>query len=175
VNNLKKDANYLSDLLTPQDCAECRLCCWFSQYEIWETPAICDELKTIIEEKFPKTRFIQRDGYSQIDLNPLKTDTGGEYYACSMLTETGCALGSDKPFECSVWPYRIMRLDDKYIISVSALCKPMTAHSLETIIKTLDNGLEAALVDYAAKNPAMIKNYADGYPIIKFVNVTAAL
>jgi Fe-S-cluster containining protein len=169
---LKHNINYLADLLTPQDCANCKLCCWFSNYEIWETPAIDDELRAFILEKFPETRFIERDGYSQFVLNPLKTDSSGEYFACSMLTETGCALGADKPFECAVWPFRIMRLDDKYVISVSALCKPMLRNSLEKIMETLGSGLEAALIDHYAKNPAMIKKYTDGYPIIKFIGDT---
>jgi hypothetical protein len=169
---LEQNTNYLADLLTPQDCAECKLCCWFSNYEIWETPAIDDDLKAFILEKFPDTRFTERGGYSQFILNPLKTDSTLDYYACSMLTETGCALGADKPFECAVWPFRLQRLDDKYVISVSALCKPMLENSLGKIMETLGRGLETALIENAAKNPAMIKKYTDGYPIIKFISDT---
>jgi hypothetical protein len=162
--------NYLAHLITPKDCADCKLCCWFSNYEIWETPAIDDDLKAFISEKFPETRFTEHSGYSQFVLDPLRTDSSGEFYACPMLTETGCALGSDKPFECAVWPYRLMRLDGKFVISVSALCKPMMRNSLEKITDTLQDGLETALINNAVKNPAMIKKYTDGYPIIKFIN-----
>jgi Fe-S-cluster containining protein len=170
VKLLEQNINFFEELLTPDDCAKCRLCCYFSQYEIWETPAIDDELKRYVNEKFPDVRFINSENCSYFAL--VKRDNT-EFFNCPVLTQTGCTLGKDKPFECAVWPFRIMRFDDKFVISVSALCKPMMRNSLEDILKTLENGLENALISHAGKNPFMIKNYTDGYPILKFVNVPA--
>jgi hypothetical protein len=167
---LHNNKNYLESLLTSSDCAKCKLCCYFSKYEIGETPMIGCELRTLIENKFPQTHFIDRDDFSLFVLTPHKGENPGEFFDCPVLTETGCALGSDKPFECAVWPFRIMKLDEKYVISVSTLCPVMLQNSLDSIIKALENGLEDALINYAAKNPAMIKKYMDGYPIIKFIN-----
>jgi Fe-S-cluster containining protein len=167
---MQRNEELFDGLLTAEDCANCRLCCWFSSYEIWETPAVENALKTLIKKRFPDTGFIPKDDYSLFVLRP-KADKP-EFFDCPMLGESGCKLGSEKPFECAVWPFRIMKLDDKYVISVSALCKPMMKNSLESILDILENGLEEILKNYARQNPSMIKSYSDGYPIIKFTDIS---
>jgi Fe-S-cluster containining protein len=168
---LNQSTNYLEGLLTPEDCEKCRLCCYFTQYEIWETPAIDNELKQYVNEKYPDVQFLNSINSGNCYYFALKQRENTEFFNCPVLTETGCALGDKKPFECAVWPFRIMELDGKYLISVSALCKPIMKNSLQSITDKLDSGLEAALINYARKNPVMIKKYTDGYPIIKFVRL----
>jgi Fe-S-cluster containining protein len=162
--------NLLDGLISPDDCEKCRLCCWFSRYEVWETPAIDDKLRALIEDKFPDTRFISKDGYSLFVLNP-KADKP-EFFDCPMLCETGCKLGDEKPFECAVWPFRIMNFGGRYVISVSSLCKPMMNRPLGEMLEKLSDGLEERMKNYVRENPLMIKNYSDGYPIIKIIDIS---
>ncbi|MDR0991671.1 MAG: hypothetical protein LBL87_02080 [Ruminococcus sp.] len=167
---MTENDNLTGGLLTADDCAKCKLCCWFSNYEIWETPAIDDTLRDEIKKQYPETGFISKDGYSLFVLVPKKDKP--EYFDCPMLTDCGCKLGDQKPFECAVWPFRIMNMDGRYIISVSALCKPMMKNSLEAMLRTLEGGLEERMKNFTRENPSMIKNYSDGYPIIKFTDIS---
>jgi hypothetical protein len=86
-----------------------------------------------------------------------------------MLTESGCCLGDDKPFECQIWPYRIMSQGDKLLISLSLLCKPICEKSLASIVTLLKNGLAEKIIAYAKLHPCIIKEYTDGYPILMYI------
>jgi Fe-S-cluster containining protein len=167
---MPENENLLEGLLTSEDCAKCRLCCIFTNYEIWETPAIGGALRAKIEKQFPETVFITKDGYSLFGLTAQREIS--DLFACPMLGENGCKLGAEKPFECAVWPFRIMKLEDKYVISVSSLCKPMMNKPLSAMLDILSGGLEEKLKNYARANPSMIKIYSDGYPIIKFTDIS---
>jgi Fe-S-cluster containining protein len=166
----------LGQLVSYDDCKECRLCCWFTKYELWETPVISDKKRAFIKEKYPETKFVSKDSYGSLF---VMKETSSErkfsdiadstVFDCPMLDVSGCRLGDDKPFECSIWPYRIMSQDGKLLISVSTLCKPMCENSLESIMAHLKSGLANDISDYAKINPGIIKDYNDGYPILMYI------
>jgi Fe-S-cluster containining protein len=167
----------LGQLVTFDDCNRCRLCCWFTRYDIWETPVITDELKALINEKYPETEFITKGNDASLFImkeSPFRDEkflhlTDSMIYYCPCLGENGCRLGNEKPFECSIWPYRIMSQDSKLLISLSCLCKPMCNNSLESIMEHLTSGLAKEISDYAKIHPGIIKEYNDGYPILMYL------
>jgi Fe-S-cluster containining protein len=171
--------SHLGSLVTHEDCTKCKLCCWFTKYDLWETPVIDDDLRLLIEERYPDTRFIKKnnDGslfiMTESEHNDPRYDGiyDSEIYNCPMLSENGCKLGGDKPFECSIWPFRIMSQAESFLISVSCLCKPMCENSLNSMLNLLHNGLLADIVAYAKLHPGIIKEYNDGYPILMYVDI----
>lgn len=48
------------------------------------------------------------DGYRFV----MHFKDGDELTYCPMLTEKGCALGDNKPFDCRVWPFRVNRISE---------------------------------------------------------------
>jgi hypothetical protein len=172
-----KISEKLSSLLSAADCRECRLCCWFTKYDLWETPVIIPDLRRVINDRFPDVRFIEKsDGNCLFIMNESRqTDpryehfSDGERYDCPMLGENGCMLGDDKPFECAIWPFRIMSQDGRLLISVSALCKPICQNSLAAMLDVLDGGLTEQIAAYAVVHPGIVKPYNDGYPILAYI------
>ena len=99
----------LRNILSPETCAKCRICCIFDKYDVWETPVV----------------------------------------------------------DCKIWPYRIMELNGVRVISVASICPDMYAKPLNKLVGELENGLADKIFAEADKDPAMIKPYEQGYPILK--------
>lgn len=112
----------LRRILSEADCAECRLCCGFYESEIWEVPLIDDELA----EKYP-----------EYDFKAVNYDENG-LHKCPALGESGCKLGSDKPFDCRLWPFRAMKLGEHLVIAISPLCKKLNAKPLAELSEFAD-------------------------------------
>jgi hypothetical protein len=167
----------LNELVTADDCKTCRLCCWFTKYDLWETPVITDDLRGYIEENYPDVRFITKDNGGNLFVmteseqhdEPLSELFDDRRYNCPMLGDCGCILGDKKPFECAIWPFRIMSQNGQWLISISSLCKPACEKSLQSMLDLLDNGLAAEISSFAADNPCIVKNYNDGYPILQYL------
>lgn len=155
----------LKNILSGSDCASCRICCIFDKYDLWETPVLDASLKMLIEEKFPETSFVQKeDGWIF-----RMEESEDELYYCPMLdSKTGCKLGDDKPFDCRIWPYRIMNVGGKRVISIASICPTMYEKPLRQLCEELDrNGLAEKIFAYADKHPYAVKNYEEGYPVLK--------
>lgn len=153
----------LKNILSPADCADCRICCIFDRYDLWETPVIPDEMKTALEELDPSVEFISRgDAW----LFRMTEAEDGLYY-CPMLTETGCKLGDSKPAECKMWPYRVMNFRGRKVIAMASICPTMYHKPLDRLVSELDNGLADRIFEEADKTPEMIKDHQEGYPILK--------
>lgn len=156
----------LKKILSPQTCAECRVCCVFDSNDIWEIPVISAELKSKLSNK---AEFVERDGVCTFAM-PFKE--GEELVSCPMLTEGGCALGDDKPFDCKVWPFRVMRLDKSTVgITVSPVCEHISSLPLSRLSEFLQEGLAEEMFDKARLCPEIIKPYQDGYPILRIKNM----
>ncbi len=153
----------LKKILKGSDCASCRICCVFDRYDLWETPLVSDELYGIISEKFPETEFVSKGGSRLMKMH----DNGEGLYYCPMLGEKGCKLGDNKPFDCRIWPYRIMLLGDKQVISIASICPTMYNKPLSELVEFLDGGLADKIYEYADAHPEAVKAYEPGYPILK--------
>ncbi|MDR0904013.1 MAG: YkgJ family cysteine cluster protein [Ruminococcus sp.] len=165
----------IDSLITSEDCANCRLCCWFTRYDIWETPVINDDLRGIISKRYPETKFVSRESGGSLFVMTESPQTDPKYryqperYNCPMLDENGCKLSNEKPFECQIWPFRIMSQEGKLLISLSLLCKPILENSFSSIIGLLENWLAEVITEYAKLHPSIIKEYTDGYPILMYI------
>ena len=158
----------LKKILNPSSCAECRVCCGFDREDVWEIPIISKELAEYIKSEVnPDVRL---DKYENGYKFHMDFCDGEELSMCPMLSDNGCILKDNKPFDCRVWPMRVMRLSDNLVgITVSPVCETVSALPLSVLSDFLlgEEGLADKMLDYAEKNPEIIKPYIDGYPILK--------
>lgn len=153
----------LTKLLSRQTCAECRLCCHFDCYDIWNTPLLSEALRDRISELLPETAFISKGESSY--LFRICPDT--ETFACPLLNPSeGCILGDEKPFECRIWPLALMELDGRKLISISPLCKAMMDIPLSKLLAFLKEGIADEIFAYGEANPDAVQPYDRMYPIL---------
>ncbi|MCI7767672.1 MAG: GNAT family N-acetyltransferase [Oscillospiraceae bacterium] len=159
----------LKNILSGESCAKCRLCCIFDKYDVWETPVITRELYTKISAARPELKMVSKGGNDGYIFNMEGCwDEEEEIYRCPALDpEKGCTLGENKPFDCSIWPFRVMDLNGARVISIASVCPELYKLPLNVLVGELENGLADIIFAEAAKNPAIVKPYQQGYPILK--------
>ena len=153
----------LKTILSGKTCAECRLCCVFDSYDVWETPVFTKELSEKIAESRPGTRFVSKDGGYIFRVEEFGSDG---LFRCPALTEMGCMLGDEKPFDCRIWPYRIMELGGRRVIAIASICEELYNRPLSQLVEFLKEGLAETIFSYADSHPEIVKPYYEGYPIL---------
>lgn len=155
----------LKKILSGSSCAECRLCCVFDKSDIWETPVFTREIMEKLSAENPDSEFIPKDGGFILKAPELKDD---ELFSCPALTPTGCSLGDEKPFDCRIWPYRIMNIGGKNAITIASICSELYNRPLSQLVSFLEEGLADRIFSYAKSHPEIIKPYESGYPVLLF-------
>ena len=150
----------LSQYIKEENCHACQFCCRFRTDNLWDVPLFTDEQKINLKEEYPHIRFKK--------MGTLWTPmliTEEEYYDCPFLNHnTGCVLGKDKPFDCALWPFYIMRKQGKIVLtkcydctSINKISKDQLLFSLHTVLPQIKN--------YINVFPDYIKPYILGYDI----------
>lgn len=154
----------LRELLSRDECAKCQICCCFDDGDIWEAPIITKENQQKILEKFnPKQKFLSKNNETVMAMDKAE---GEELYYCSMLDHnTGCIMKDEKPFDCKIWPFRVMNFEERLVITLSPICPIVKTRPLNQIIETL-NKISSTIFEQAEKNPEIVKPYIKGYPIL---------
>ena len=161
----------LSSILKKSDCASCKFCCSFRRQSLWETPVFSKEVTEQLQKLFPEAHFRAVGKSSMtIDLSMLyKTDNPDEEVPCPFLDTTkGCLLPPElKPFDCSIWPFRAVRVDDKKVsVALTPTCPAINKVPREKIIELLDSGLGKKILDYAESNPDIIKENSEFFLVL---------
>lgn len=155
----------LKNILKSSDCAACRICCVFDKYDIWETPVLVDELKKRVSERFPQLSFVKKGGGWLFRMEESEDEL---FYCPALDKNSGCTLGEDKPFDCKIWPYRIMELGGRRVISIASICPTMFKKPLSELCAELEkNNLADKIFEFADSHPDIVKQYEDGYPVLK--------
>lgn len=150
----------LTEILTRESCANCRVCCVFDKEDYWEMPLIKSDLVEKLTKEYPEVQLLQTGRCSV-----FKPEFNSEgLCTCPMLTEKGCALGDDKPFDCRIWPFRVMRKGDLLLLTLSPVCETVSSRTVSEISRFAEK-LSSTVFKEAEENPEMIKNYVEGYPI----------
>lgn len=159
----------LSSILSKTTCAACKFCCSFRRQSLWETPLFPPG----VAEKLSKPNEYGvvgefRDG--QIILGGYRTDDSEEEVPCTFLDpQKGCILkGEDKPFDCSIWPLRIMDKNGKLVIALTPTCPAIGAVPNQALIDLVKNGLGEQIFEYAKTHPYIVKEYREGFPVVYF-------
>lgn len=153
----------IKEILSGKTCAECRMCCIFDRYDVWETPLFDEVTKNKVLEFNPNAKFIKKGSKYMLNVGLL---TDNDLFTCPALTENGCILGDDKPFDCRIWPFRVMEQDGKRVIAVSTLCEAVNGQNHDKLKEFLKNGLAEKIFAYADKNPEIVQPFYDNYTVI---------
>ena len=75
---------------------------------------------------------------------------------------------NDKPFDCRIWPYRIMEVGGRRAITIASICDELYNRPLSQLAGFLKEGLADAIFSYADAHPEIVKPYYEGYPVLMF-------
>lgn len=97
-----------------------------------------------------------------------QTDDAEEEAPCEFLdVHTGCVLSDeDKPFDCKIWPLRIMKKGSETVIALTPTCPAINSVGVSAMKALVEDGLGNVIFKYASKNPFIIKDYRDGFPVL---------
>lgn len=166
----------LSKVLEKSTCAECRFCCSFRRCSLWETPLFPMETVDKLSkdnEYNKKVDFVVCGAgpfsCGQMELTgKYQTEDAQEEAACEFLDpQRGCILSAaDKPFDCKIWPLRIMKKDEALVIALTPTCPAISRQPLEVMQKLVEDGLGQQIYEYAKGHPFIIKDYKEGFPVL---------
>jgi len=159
----------LSSILSKNTCAACKFCCSFRRQSLWETPLFPPE----VAEKLSKPNEYGVVGEfrgGQIILGGYRTDDPEEEVPCTFMDpQKGCILkGEDKPFDCSIWPLRIMNKDGQLVIALTPTCPAIGAAPDKALVDLVQGGLGERIFEYAKTHPYIVKEYREGFPTVYF-------
>lgn len=153
----------LSGLLEKHTCAECKYCCVFDKEDFWETPCLLPDTAKAILNVEPNTILNQVDGVYLFD----RANVTNELYSCPALSNTGCTLDSSlKPFECSIWPFRVMLYNNDLVLAISTDCEGLKNVSNKVIDDFANTHIRSIAFEYAKRYPQSVKIYHNNYRII---------
>lgn len=89
------------------------------------------------------------------------------FYCPALDKNTGCILGDEKPFDCKIWPYRVMNFKGSKVITVCPVCGEIFSRPLRELVDFLECGLAVKIDEYSNEHPDIVKDYDFSYPILK--------
>jgi hypothetical protein len=127
-------------------------------------PSLLEGTANKILKLHPKVALNRSGEVYQFDISNL-TD---ELYPCPALSERGCTLPEEyKPFECSIWPFRVMNLDGQVVLGVCTDCTGLKDVPSQTVDDFANLHIRDIAMSYAEKYPQIVKPYTSGYRVIK--------
>ena len=132
----------LSAILSKEFCKDCKFCCIFEVRHLWETP---EKISHILD------KYEGADPLCEVPCPHLDN-------------AAGCTLSDkDKPFECSIWPFRIMNRDGRIIMAVANTCPGIKQYSEEFLRDFAQDNLLIPARSYYSEHPNAAKPYVDYY------------
>ena len=86
-----------------------------------------------------------------------------------VIGEQGCILGDQKPFDCLIYPFCIMRWDSRLVISLTSECAAAYNKPLAQMMDVLEQGLADRIFAEAKANPDFVRDFVDGAVILKML------
>ena len=149
----------ISEVLSRETCAACRFCCAFRRESLWELPVFSDEAVARLSRPNGHGAVAEfRDNRPVLD-GAYRTDDPAEEAPCPFLDSAkGCVLDADeKPFDCRIWPLRVMGRDGTLAVALDPVCKAIGPEPPERLVALVRNGLGKRILEYAAAHPEIVK------------------
>lgn len=158
----------LKSVLSGETCGNCRNCCVFFSKSRWEMPSVSKENAEKITAFLQNKNVVEnKDGVYKLKsvLRENIPDKNCEEYKCPALDENkGCTLPENlKPIECSMWPLRIMKDNEKIYITLADGCHAVNEEFTDNVKQLLKNGLYKQIIDILKQNKASIRSYDPSY------------
>lgn len=151
----------LKEILSPDSCRSCRMCCVFDRDDVWEIPVFSEAARAALLKEMPEAALRAGDNGGWVF--EMKFDSEGLAY-CPALSENGCTLRESKPFDCKIWPFRVMEHNGGLALTLAPLCEAVNRLD-ETVIEQFAEKLAPLAFAEAEKNPAIVKPRAEEYKI----------
>ncbi len=158
----------LTRIFNTDTCARCRLCCNFRPASAWETPFLEDSLCELLSAR--GVPLCTRPNGSRSFCLSFRTDSAEETADCPLLDPArGCTLPrAQRPFECRVWPLRLMRTEEgELCIGCYTACPALDeSDTRERLYDYAVGELLPELLDYARRFPQSVRSYNPAYSVI---------
>lgn len=155
----------ITTILKRETCSKCLICCRYTNDDIWDAPGFTkEELRIVLKKKNYNYYFNNQLYYLEME----KDNT--DEYICPLLSDTGCKLGTNKPFKCAIWPLYVINYNNKIAIAVSDVCPSLNKLSDQEIlhgIKSILNNIRVTIKRY----PELIESYRDNFRIITYLEI----
>ncbi len=150
-------------VLARETCIACKNCCWYTDADVWDAPGFTkDELERA-------KRFSAAPIYEDHGLFFFKMEKHQGQYTCPLLCETGCLLGSEKPFKCAIWPLYAVHIDSHVALAVSNECPPVYQLSNEELVDRLREVIAQIAVIVRAK-PELIESLKEHFRVVTMLD-----
>lgn len=153
----------LTEILSRKECADCRVCCVFDKTDVWEMPLITSDLAARLEKDYPEIKLKQTEENARCRVIDADFDKNG-LCTCPLLTEKGCALGEEKPYDCRIWPFRVMKKGNLLLLTLSPVCESVSSQPVNKLSEFAAK-IAPKIFEEVKRNPEMVKNYEEGYPV----------
>ena len=157
----------LKEILSPADCAKCGFCCSFRRQSLHLTPCFDVENVEEISRLFPEAKFKTLPGGAiTIDLDDkYHTDNSDEEALC-YFNQKGCVLpDSLKPFDCNLWPFRLMKDENGMSLALVPTCPWIRKNDLSKL-KEVALSVAKKAMEYAKMHPEIVIEYRPDYQVI---------
>ena len=97
------------------------------------------------------------------------SDDPDEEVCCPFLDpQNGCILpAEEKPFECSIWPLRYMRMPDgRTEVCLTPTCPVINRTGTDVMKYHTDMEWGEPIREYAKEHPYIIKEYREGFTVL---------
>ena len=159
----------ISEALSRETCAACRFCCAFRRRSLWELPVFSDEAVAKLSRPNGYGATAEFEGNRPRLEGAYATSDPEEEAPCPFLDPAkGCRLeGEDKPFDCRIWPLRVVDRDGTLAVALDPACKAIGARPPEKLVALVRNGLGKRILEYAAAHPEIVKPWRDGWVVLE--------
>jgi Fe-S-cluster containining protein len=135
---------------------------------VWETPRFSPVTDLCCRRFSPEMPELNNHGtFYSVKIDSLEN----ELFYCPFLDrEKGCKLGDEKPFECGIWPFRVLKFRNAFVIAVSPLCKAVFDMPLSELTEFVRNELLKPITEYVRLCPEIVKEYDMSYVILSVID-----
>lgn len=146
-------------ILKRETCKACKNCCWYTDDDVWDAPGLTKD------ELLRARNFVDTPVYESRKLFFFHMEKHEGKYICPLLSETGCLLGSEKPFKCAIWPVYVVHNGGRNAIAVSNECPTVYKLSNRELIERL-GGVFPKIISRVKENPELIEPFREQFRIV---------
>ncbi|MFH1284102.1 MAG: hypothetical protein ABIH78_00745 [Candidatus Peregrinibacteria bacterium] len=148
-------------ILASEDCFNCRKCCKYEPDELMDAPMFTEEQRLRAETEFrvKNLRFEQRGKLWQVVLDDIPRS---DKKICPFFdADTAhCLVHDYEIFDCLTWPFYIMRVDRKVMITLSPDCPIVIERSqIEDLKRYAKERIGPRTLEKARQHPDLITEY----------------
>ncbi len=159
----------LSSIISPQSCAQCRLCCHFERGSAWEMPYLEPSLVEDYELDGVEITPPREEGGRSFVMDFCRCAQGGSE-PCPMLDpSSGCVREQQqRPFECLIWPLRVMEYEGRAAVTYFRDCPALASQEARAALRDLviEQGLGGRIREFYDEHPRCCRQYRASYEYV---------